>query len=494
MFLTKLKRNGFSILITVIFLIVIILLNIFTGMLTDRFFLKIDLTETGLFTISDRAAEFLNEITETVDIVILAEEMAWIANPRFNIVGNVLQNFSATSGGRLRIQYVDPDLNYFNGPAYDNSLTVLKEAHNELEDMGRNDIIFISSRRATRLSANSLFMANVDQFGRQTELNFRADQELVSALMYVLNEQIARITFIEGHRESPSEFIKLIFERSGYVSSTVNLALDEIPEDTLLLVSISPRNDFLQEEIVKMEEFFSLGGNIMIIYDFNTPQLPVLDRFLAEWGVRVENNLVFDEQFTYIAQLGVIGAGVVPLEALPSTAQVAALTREIPLGAMLPRSISTIGVPTESMQPLVQTFSASSFAKDLDAGDITSRERDADDESGPFALGYNIRFLTRNRENTQVFSNLMVFSVNLFDDLFLRELGDSFANTIFIAGLANDFNPFGQRTFIPAKGVGSSLMLVSAGGTRMSLFLMVIALPLLIIATGIFVWRKRRHK
>jgi len=37
-------------------------------------------------------------------------------------------------------------------------------------------------------------------------------------------------------------------------------------------------------------------------------------------------------------------------------------------------------------------------------------------------------------------------------------------------------------------------MLVSAGGARMILILMVIALPLLILATGIFVWRKRRHQ
>jgi len=217
-------------------------------MLTDRFFLKIDLTETGLFTISDRAAEFLNEINETVDIVVLAEETAWIAHPRFNMVGNVLQNFSASSGGQLRVQYVNPDLNFFNGPAYDNSLSVLKEAHNELEDMGRNDILLVSSRRATRLPANSLFMTNTDQFGRDMGINFRADQELVSALTYVLNEQIARITFIEGHRESPSEFIKLIFERSGYVSSTINLAREDIPEDTLLLVANSPGMTFWRKK------------------------------------------------------------------------------------------------------------------------------------------------------------------------------------------------------------------------------------------------------
>jgi len=491
----KLKRSGFSILITVIFLTVIVLINILTGMLTDRFFLKVDITETGIYTLSDRAADFLSQIDETVDIVVLAEESAWLANPTLNMVSNILMNYSASTGGRLRIQYVNPDLNTFDGPAYGNLLSNLIEAHTELEDMSRNDIIFISSRRATKIATSSLFMQNVDQFGRPTQTNLRADQEFVSALVYVLNEQIARITFITNHQENPTEYMRVIFERSGYVSSSINLALEEIPEDTVLLVSAGPKFDFLSEEVIKMERYFALGGNIMILYDFNTTELPVLDTFLAEWGVAVDNKLIFDEEYTFIPQLGVIGSVIVQGH-LPSTEAGQMFTREIPVGVHSARPLRAVqgeGI-SDSLVPVVQTISTSSYAKNIAEGNITTWERESGDESGPFVLAYNVRFLTRDASATQVHANMLVVSASMFDDVFLAMYGETFFNPHFLAGLANDFNPFGERVFIPAKGLADSILLVSAGGARTILILMVIALPLLILATGIFVWRKRRHQ
>ena len=67
--LGKIKLKGFSLLVTVLFLASVILLNILAGMLTERFFLKADLTDTGLYTLSERAEEFLNDIDEIVRLV-----------------------------------------------------------------------------------------------------------------------------------------------------------------------------------------------------------------------------------------------------------------------------------------------------------------------------------------------------------------------------------------------------------------------------------------
>jgi len=496
--LKKFKISGYSLLITIIFLTVIILLNVFTGMLTDRFFLKVDLTDTGLYTLSDKAAEFLSDINETVDVVVLSEESAWLANNTLSLVSNVLRNYSASSGGRLRIQYVNPDLNSFNGPVYNNSLSVLKEAHTELEDMARNDIIFISSRRATKVAASGLFMQNYDQYGSPGEINVRTDQELISALVYVLNEKIARIVIVENHQENPTEYLRLIFERSGYVSSTINLALDDIPEDTVVLLSSGPKLDYLNDEIVKLEQYLSLGGNVIILYDFDTAGLPNLDSFLAEWGVAVENKLIFDDEYTFIPQFGVIGAAVVS-GAIPFTENAEMFTREIsPVGIFFARPLSAVRGEGSGggfeLFPLVRTFSTSSYAKDISGGNITTSERESGDATGPFTLAYNVRMLTRNSESNQVHANLIVSGTNMFDDGFLSMYGDTFYNTMLIAELANDLNPFGERMYIPAKGMSDNQMLVSAGGARMTLILMVIVLPLLIIATGTFIWRKRRHQ
>jgi len=488
----KLKKHAFSLIVTVIVLALIILVNVFASMLTERFFLKIDLTETGIFTLSDRAAEFLSGIDETVDIVVLAEESTWLANSRLATIANILTNYAATTGGRIRVQYVNPDLNVFDGPNYGNSLAVLAESHTELTDMARNDILFISERRATRVSVASLFAHRADQFGGMPIETLRADQELISALVHVLNESIARIVFIENHDEDSTEHIREAFERSGYVSSSINLALEEIPDDTILIVSAAPKRDFLPDEIVKLEEFLSIGGNIMIIYDFNTPQLPALDTFLAQWGVAVENKLIFDEEHTYIPQLGVIGAVVTP-GGLPS----AGVLEGARIGVQLARPLRAIrgeGV-VESMFPLVRTVSASSYAKDLsDPESITTWEREAGDESGPFTLAYNIRHLTRDTDGNQVWANIIVVGANMFDDLFMSRFGGTFDNVFLLAGIAIDFNPFGERVFIPDRVLGTSHLLVSAGGARTVLMVMVIALPLLIIATGILIWRRRRHK
>jgi len=492
--LSKIKKSGFSIAITLIFLTALILLNVLVGMLTERFFIKVDLTDTGIFTLSDSAAEFLSELDETVDIIVLAEESAWRANSRHDMISNILRNYAASSGGSLRVQYVNPDLNSFDGPKYNNSLSALKEAHMELEDMARDDIILLSSRRAAIVPARNLFTQTQDQMGRTAITGVRADQELISALIYVLNEQIARIVFISNHGESQLSHFTQIFERSGYMSSTINLATEEIPGDTTVLVTAAPQFDFLNDEIVKLEDFLSSGGNFIILYDPTLPSMPLFENFMAEWGVVIEDKLIFDEELTFVPQFGIIGAHVAEGE-LPSTANAEAITRNImPLGVFQALPLRSDGAGGGFIRnPLVSTFSASSYAKDRTDGNLTTHERESGDASGPFTLAYHISRLTHNTEGNQVLSNLIIAGVAMFDDSFLRMYGDSFYNNILISDLANDLNPFGERVLIPQRELSDSTMLVSAGGTRTILIVMVIALPLAIIACGVIVWRKRRH-
>jgi len=483
--LDKLKNKGSAILITVLFIAIIVLINIFAGMLTDRFFLKADLTDSGVYTLSERAAEFLSEVNEPVDIIVLSEESAWHANNTFSMIGNILKNYSAASGGFLRTQYVNPDLNSFNGPKYNNSLTELKEAYSELEDMSQHDIIFLSSRRATLVSVIDLF----------SSAGLKADQELISALIFVLNEQIARIAFVNNHQESPREFMELYFERSGYVSSTINLALENIPDDTVVLVSAAPKLDFLSEEIIKLEQFLSTGGNVIILYDAGLPDLPLLENFMAEWGIAVERKLVFDEELTFIPQLGAIGAHVVAGNLLSTEIAETITKNEVPLGVFLtfPLRSEAVRAGTEAV-PLIQTFSASSYAKDISSGGLRTTMREPGDESGPFVLAYNVSRVTRDADNNQVFANLIVAGDTLFDDMFLEAYGNSFYNIFLITNLASDLNPFGDRVFIPAKDISAEQMLVSSAGSRYILIIMVVLIPLTIIAAGAFVWRKRRHQ
>ncbi|MCL2821421.1 MAG: GldG family protein [Oscillospiraceae bacterium] len=494
----KLNIRAFSLIITSVFIVLVVLFNVFASMLTERFFLKADLTETGLFTMSEEAAEFLESVDETVDIVVLADESVWKANSMFNLVINTLQNYSAATGGRLRVQYVNPDLNYFNGPEYNNSLTFLKEAHADLDNMTHNDIIFISSRRAALVPATELFLSNVTQDGRPFIAAVRTDQLLVSALLHVLNENVPHAVFIQNHEESPSDYIRFILSRSGYVYSEINLAIDEIPEDTTVLFTVAPKFDFISDEIIKLENYLAAGGNAIVLYDFDVIELPVLDAFLAEWGIMVENKLIFDDVHTYIQQYGIIGAHVVAGH-LPSSIESEEYTREtMRIGAYLARPLRSTWVGDAmsgfTQFPLIQTFSDSSYAKSLEPGASTTTEREPGDDSGPFVIAYNISRVVRGPDNQWMTSNLIVTGADMFDDAFLGMFGNTFYNAIFIANLADDFNPGGQNVFISAKPLANNQMPVSSGNARMVIIVMVIALPALIYATAVLVWYKRRHK
>jgi len=493
----KFRARATGAAITAVVLALIILLNVFVGMLTERFFIRADLTETGVFTLDERAAEFLREIDETVDIIVLSEESIWRFDSDLEIIVNILQNYSATTGGRIRVQYVNPDLNSFDGPRYNNSLSVLQAAYTDLEDMGRNDIIFLSERRATVISVWSLFAHRADQHGRPVR-SIGADQGLISALTYVLNEEIARVTFIENHGEANLALFTEVFERSGYSVSGINLATEEIPEDTVVLVTVAPQHDFLDEEIEKIERYLMYGGNMMVLFNHDRPSLPTrLSGFVAEWGIAIDNDkIILDEEHLYIPQLGIIGAQVVagPLE---STVTAEEITTELGqrIGTMIPRPLRSTDVGGGiTVHPLIQTFSASSYAKEVGEGGVETPEREPGDESGPFVLAYHARMLTRDADNEQVFANLIVADFNLFADGFLSMYGDTFYNGFLIANIAHDFNPFGGRIFIPTRDMVGSPLLISAVAARTILIVMVVLLPLAIMTAGVVVWRKRRHK
>jgi len=324
--------------------------------------------------------------------------------------------------------------------------------------------------------------------------DIKADQELVSALMYVLSEDIAKAVFLEGHGEASASILQMLFESCGYVCETANIATGNIPDDTIILISASPTNDFLNDEILKLEDYLLNGGNAMIFYPFDAKEMPQLDGFLAQWGVVVENKLVCDEDYSFLAQLNFVGAMV---EGGVFTSLESAGLNEAPVGILNARPIRSEWAGGSragfSQFPLIRTVSNSSYAKDLGGGSPGTMIRESGDESGPFDLAYCIRLLTRDPGGKQVYSNLVVASAGMVNDSLLYNFGAYFFNLDMMAAIASDLNPFGESVYIAPKPLAGTMMTVSAGQANSVLIFMVIGLPLAIFAAGIFVWRRRKR-
>lgn len=70
----RFKHGSSSVLFTVLCLIVIILLYLTCELLTERFGLSLDLTEGGIYEVSEQTEEYLKTLDEKITLTVLADQ------------------------------------------------------------------------------------------------------------------------------------------------------------------------------------------------------------------------------------------------------------------------------------------------------------------------------------------------------------------------------------------------------------------------------------
>jgi len=469
------KQRGFSILITAIFLAGIVLVNVLATQLTTRFYLKADLTRHGIYTLSEETIQTLREINEDVTFTILAEETTWQNDIRRRLV-ETLQLYSAHSGGRISINYLNPTLNPRIGEQYP-----------ALAELQEGDIIVESARRYTSVGWRDLFDWVVNfTTNSNSPVALNAEQPLSSALLFVLSDKTPRVVFLEGHDEAPAAALQALFEKANYDVQTLNLAHNELPDDTAIVMSCGPRSDFLEIEMERLEAYMNSGGNTIILYDIATPALSRLDLYLQEWGIAVEAEMVLDSQFNYGALFSIAAVVLTP-EALPSNTAIDTANKYAIMTGT--RSISALWPTGErhhrTTTPLIASVPSTSYSKQFTSETL---ERTADDKAGPFILAI---ISAENNPLTGTQSHMLVSSLSLIEDSAI-DRSSNFLNAPLFGSIANDFNPVGRSVIIPSKPFAGTTMPVLAGHARAILFTLVIAMPLLIFISGVLVWRRRR--
>jgi ABC-2 type transport system permease protein len=481
------RQRGFSIIIISIFIAGLVLVNVLATQLTNRFYLKADLTEHGIYTLSEETVQILSGMDEDVVLTILAEETTWQNDTRSRLV-ETLRLYHSHSGGRITLNYLNPTLN-----------PRIIEQYPALAELREGDIIVESPRRYTSVGWRDLFDWEINfTTGSNMPVALNAEQSLTSALLYALSDITPRAVFLEGHDETPSDALQALFEKANYQVQTLNLAHNELPEDTAILVSVGPSSDFLEVEMERLETYMRSGGNAIILYDISTPSLPRLDLYLEEWGIAVEDELVLDSQFNYGALFSiaavVLDSAVLPPDVLPSVGSIDTDGKYAHMaGARVMSALWPTGERHQrTSHPLMASMPSSSYSKHF-ASLFESPERTSDDKGGPFILAMIASETIRDINNlhTGLTSHLLVSSACLVDGSAI-DRSSSFLNAPLLGAIVNDFNPAGVSVIIPGKALGGSSMPVLAGHARTILIVLVIVMPVLILISGVLVWRRRR--
>ena len=129
---------------------------------------------------------------------------------------------------------------------------------------------------------------------------YNGEQKIASLLLALTRADSPIAAFITNHGEAVEncESLRNLVHRAGFDVVTIDLSKDEIPADCRLLISYDPQTDFLgmgnaafgegeQSEIDKLDEFLDQAYSFMLFVDADTPELPILEEYMEEWGITV---------------------------------------------------------------------------------------------------------------------------------------------------------------------------------------------------------------
>ena len=428
--------------------IIIILLNLLAGMITERFELKLDFTETKILDFSEGFENIIKSVNKEIEIYFLVN-----SNEVDSIVQEnnyVLRTFQILEkmekiNPNFKLTVEEPDKN--------------PELKNRFGTVNLGDIIFSCDDNFTSMHVKDTI--NYDSEGNHALV---AENKFASMINSVLREKNVKVGMVTGHDEEDSSAIKKVFDDEDIEYEDFNILIDGISNDYDMIFIYGPRVDFSVDEINKIEEYLASGHNMQIYLD----------------KVNECTNLV-----EYMSQLGI---GYVPYyieETNPSN-----LISGYAVPNMNVHSITnTIGnkklvVPyTVSVMPLWTSKNS------IDAAPILYTSEKARLYSNQSEIGlFCIMTISSRITESKIISNVLAGgSSYIYNEGVMIYNKPLLINSVMWMGKAD------ESVYLSEKLISNEPLNITKSQYTPWQFFLAFVIPFIIIIIGVFVWIKRRY-
>ncbi len=356
--------------------------------------------------------------------------------------------------------------------------------------------------RELNIDAAGLFL--VDYQGRTEKLNFIDESSLTNALLQLANADERWVTFLSGHGErTPDGIANFDFgqfnkelERRKIKALAINLAtLPAIPNNSALLVLSAPAVPLLSGELNLIKSYIQQGGNLFLMTD---PGNHNLDDLLKILGLRQLPGTLVDSKSKLF---GINDPSfVLASDYLPHLITQGFQTITVyPVTSALQNVEETDYQPVELLKSAVQSWT--------ETGPIAGKivfDADGEEKQGPLVFAYA---LTRklDAKNSKTGSGqdsakttpksveqriVVVGDGDFLSNAYLGNVGNLDIGLRMINWLFHD----DRFINIPTKIAADKSLQLSPIAVGIIGFGFLIAIPLLLLGTGIYIWRKRKQR
>ena len=313
------KKGGYSVLITALVLAGLIVINVLASALASRVNLEFDMSTGKANTVSKENAEYIKGLDKEIDITVCADKdtyedyLASYAQTLYNAKGsaeyfaqtvNIVEKYGDYNE-KISVNFVDPQSTEFLEVSA--KYTTLKPSY--------GDIIVSTTHGETERFKHITFKDIYELYDEGGYAAYGYSQyqivgnnietAVTGAIAYVESERDKKVAILSGHcaYDYTEKYVKLLKDNNYETTVLSDSLVTKISDEYDLILLMAPTTDFIAEELDAISDFLEndgkLGKGLLFFADATNPVLPNLYEFLAQWGITIEEGILFETNDYY---------------------------------------------------------------------------------------------------------------------------------------------------------------------------------------------------
>ena len=482
-------RGAVSIAVTVLFIAAVILLNIVLSLVTDKYPMYIDVTENASYQLQQETKDYLSDISEPVDIYVLQKESDFESgdsnNYKYRVQANKLLHAIENSSDNITLHYVDITAE----PTFTTPYTQI--------DWTKSHAVLVTCGDQYRaVDMTDMFSFDQEQYSTYGTVVINkqmVEQAITTAIVNVTTTDKTKVTVLSGQGEQDMTPFVTLLENNAYEVENVSLLNETISEDSEFVIIYDPDVDLDDKAYDTLSKWLNNDGKYghHLFYFPNdqheVKEFPNINALLADYGMQVEYGYIYENSQNYLIPgynqyISIYDYG-------ENTAYTDDLRNQsIPVVMMLTMPITV--TDDDMAEPLLKSSDESFFfPKDLQEEDVESFDPEKKALSGA-AIG-------KRNDGTDDSKDSSIVVIGSYDAVTTNYLSTGAYNNA--AYFVNLFNVLADRddvsVIIEGKDPSSNeLGVTSQGSIAFPAILVRFIIPIAVLAAGLIIWIRRRHK
>ncbi len=451
-----------------IFVVLTVVLNLLASELPSSV-KTIDVTTQKIYSITDITKNFLKELEEEVTVYVLSGEQT-----QDSTLGTTLERI-ADESDYITVEYVDPAVNPRFYTNYSDSMVYT------------NSLIVESAKRFKVVNYEDIYEREYDYtYGTATTTGYDGEGQVMSAIAYVVSDDMPKIYMLEGHGEaSLSATFKDSISKENVDYETINLMnYDEVPEDAQCIIINAPISDLSKDDYEKIKNYVNSGGNLFVISTYATGEMTNFNALLAEFELSITDGIVIEQDQNRYYQNQAFMLPEIRYDEITASVYT-------DYYVFVPYA-QGIRVPEEDIENMSYTTllatSDSAFSRS-NLESVDSYKMEEGDEAGGFALGVRAE---KNLSDETSATMVLYGSSYMFEDSASEIV--SGANLMLFSGTIANLTDSEISVSVPVKSYEVSNLILNQSDIIIVAMITTVIIPLSMLIIGFAIWFGRRKK